>query len=49
MSSLLQHFKESGVSHNWCEGLLLYLGTDGPNVNLRFQQKLVNSMSEDSS
>ena len=48
MSSLLQHFEESGVSLNWCEGLLLHLGMDGPNVNFRFQQKLANSMSDNS-
>lgn len=38
---LLNHFFDFGKEMNWDTSLLLHLGMDGPNVNLKFEQDLL--------
>ena len=45
---LLEHFDEFAEELNWDPAFLLHIGMDGPNVNLKFQNDLMNHFQETS-
>ena len=45
---LLEHFDEFAEELNWDPAFLLHIGMDGPNVNLKFRNDLMNHFQETS-
>ena len=46
--NLIEHFEHFGEDMKWNPSPLLYLGMDGPKVNLAFQRQLSKSLEEKS-
>ena len=44
---LVEHFNVFGSKLNWDSSYLIYMGTDGSNINKEFEDKLLNCLKED--
>ena len=46
-NQLVEHFNVFGSKLNWDSLYLIYIGTDGSNINKEFEDKLLNCLKED--